>query len=127
MVEKRQRRTTGAGGTGSARKSRTRGPSSKEREKEIDLADLEKAGEHLLMSAAELFVGAGFAIKGVKNLIQEEEGRKLLRELPFNVISKGFDMARKAEEAYRARKDTQGKANKSKTNNSKRSRKINVE
>jgi|GEM_PF-943621 len=122
MPEKRQRRATGAGGTGSGRKSGARGPESNDREKGIDLADLEKAGEHLIMSAAELFVGAGFAIKGVKNLLQEEQGRKFLRELPFNVISKGFDMAKKAEEEYRARKGARSKANKSK-----RSRKINVE
>ncbi len=122
MVEKRQRRTTGAGGTGRARKSGTRGSRSKGREKEVDLADLEKAGEHLIMSAAELFVGAGFAIKGVKNLIQEEEGRKFLRELPFNVISKGFEMVKDAEEEYRAKKKSGYGARKSK-----RSRKINVE
>ena len=119
MPEKRQRRVARAGG---AEKGGARGSRSKAREKEVDTADLEKAGEHLLMSAAELFVGAGFAIKGVKNLIREEQGRKFLRELPFNVISKGFDLVKKAEEEYRTRKGTQSKANKPK-----RSRKINVE
>lgn len=120
MVEKRQQRKAGARGS-TKRTARGAGARSKSREK-VDLADLEKAGEHLIMSAAELFVGAGFAIKGLKGLLQEEEGRKFLRELPFNVISKGFDMVKEAEEEYRARKGARGKADKSK-----RSRKINVE
>ena len=74
------------------------------------------------MSAAELFVGAGYAIKGVKGLIQDEEGRKFLRELPVNVITKGFQMVKQAEEEYRSRKGARSGAGKSK-----RSRKINVE
>ncbi len=127
MVEKRQQRKTGARGGGTKRTTRGAGTRSKSSVKDVDLADLEKAGEHLLLSAAELFVGAGFAIKGVKGLLQEEEGRKFLRELPFNVITKGFDMVKEAEEEYRARKGAQGKTNKSKTYKSKRSRKINVE
>lgn len=121
MVEKRQQRKAGARG-GTKRTARGAGSRSKSSEREVDLADLEKAGEHLIMSAAELFVGAGFAIKGLKGLLQEEEGRKFLRELPFNVISKGFDMVKEAEEEYRARKEARSKSSKSK-----RSRKINVE
>ncbi len=121
MVEKRQQRKTGARG-GAKRASRGAGARSKSSEKEVDLADLEKAGEHLLMSAAELFVGAGFAIKGLKGLLEDEQGRKFLRDLPFNVVSKSFEMVKEAEEEYRARKGAKGKANKSK-----RSRKITVE
>ena len=122
MVEKRQQRKAGARGSGAKRTARGAGPRSKSAEKEVDLADLEKAGEHLIMSAAELFVGAGFAIKGLKGLLEDEEGRKFLRELPFNVVSKGFEMVKEAEEEYRARKGGRSKSSKSK-----RSRKINVE
>ena len=122
MPEKTKRGSRGTRSRVGNGKGRSAGASSKNRQENIDLADLEKAGEHLLMSAAELFVGAGFAIKGMKGLIQDEEGRKFLRELPFNVISKSFEMVKEAEEEYRARKKSTSTGRKSK-----RSRKINVE
>ena len=122
MPEKRQQRKTGAGGGGG--KSTTRGAraGAKGKEKGVDLADLGKAGEHLIMSATELVVGAGFVIKGVKSLLQDEQGRKLLRELPFKAVNKGFDLAKKAGEEYRAKKRAG-----SKSSRSERGRKINVD
>lgn len=120
MVEKRQQRKTGTRGRKGA--SQKTGAKPENGHSEVDLEDLEKAGEHFLLSAAELFVGTGYAIKGVRSLLQDEEGRKFLKELPYNVITKGFEMARQAEEEYRARKTGKSGAGKSK-----RSRKINVE
>lgn len=120
MVEKRQQRKTGTRGRKGA--SEKTGAKPENGHSDVDLKDLEKAGEHFLMSAAELFVGTGFAIKGVRNLLQDEEGRKFLKELPYNAVTKGFELVKQAEEEYRARK-----AGKSGTGKSKRSRKITVE
>lgn len=122
MPEKRQQRRTGGGGGGKGSTARGVRGGAKGKEKEVDLADLGKAGEHLIMSATELVVGAGFAIKGVKSLLTEQEGRKLLRELPFKAMTKGFDIAKKAGEDYRSKKQAR-----SKSSRSKRSRKINVD
>ena len=122
MVEKRQQRKTGSRATRKKTASQRTGAKPENGQNGVDLKDLEKAGEHFIMSAAELFVGTGYAIKGVRNLLQDEEGRKFLRELPYNAVTKGFELVRQAEEEYRDRK-----AGKSGTGKSKRSRKINVE
>jgi len=122
MAEKRQHRKTGAGGRATGSKASGAGEKTKGKEKEVDLEELGKAGEHLIMSATELVVGTGFAIKGVKNLLEEKEGRKLLLELPFKAMSKGFDMVKKAEEDYRAKKKAGSRGS-----SSTKSRKINVD
>ncbi len=88
----------------------------------IDLSDLSKAGEHLIMGATELVVGTGFAVKGVKELLQKEEGRKFVRDLPSKAVSKGFEVVKEARDILRERKKK-----KSSQAGSKRSRKINVE
>ncbi len=88
----------------------------------IDLSDLSKAGEHLIMGATELVVGAGFAIKGVKELLQTEEGRNFIREVPSKVVSKGFGAVKEVRDTLSERKKS-----KSGQGGSKRSRKIKVE
>jgi len=91
-------------------------------EPKVDLSDLGKAGEHFIVSATEMVVGAGFAIKGVKELLRKEEGRKLICELPLKAVDKGFELVKKAGEEIRERR--KGGAKRAR---GKRSRKINVE
>lgn len=88
----------------------------------VDLSDLGKAGEHFIVSATEMVVGAGFAIKGVKELLRKEEGRKLICELPLKAVDKGFELVKKAGEGIRERRKGGPKGARGK-----RSRKINVE
>ncbi len=89
---------------------------------EVDLSDLGKAGEHFIVSATEMVMGAGYAIKGVKELLQKEEGRKFVCELPFKAANKGFDLVKKAGEVIKERRKGADKGTRGK-----RSRKINVE
>jgi hypothetical protein len=93
-----------------------------EKEPKVDLSDLGKAGEHFIVSATEMVVGTGFAIKGVKDLLQKEEGRKFVCELPFKAVSKGFEIVKKAGEEIKERRKSGAKGTRGK-----RSRKINVE
>lgn len=93
-----------------------------EKEPKVDLSDLGKAGEHFIVSATEMVVGTGFAIKGVKDLLQKEEGRKFVCELPFKAVSKGFEIVKKAGEEIKERRKRGAKETRGK-----RSRKINVE
>jgi len=91
-------------------------------EPKVDLSDLGKAGEHFIMSATEMVVGAGYAIKGVKELLEKEEGRKFVCELPLRAVNKGFELARKAGEEIKERRKTGEKGTRGK-----RTRKINIE
>jgi hypothetical protein len=91
-------------------------------ELKVDLSDLGKAGEHFIMSATEMVVGTGYAIKGVRELLQKEEGRKFVCELPFRAVSKGFEIAKKAGEEIKERRKSGATGTRGK-----RSRKINVE
>jgi len=109
-MARRQRKTRGAeGGSGAG-------------EPKVDLGNLGKAGEHFIMSATEMVVGAGYAIKGVKELLEKEEGRKFVCELPLKAVNKGFELARKAGEEIKERRKSGGKATRGK-----RTRKINIE
>jgi len=94
----------------------------KKKEPEIDLSDLNRAGEHFITGAAEWLVGAGFAIKGAKDLLNNEEGRKFLRDLPSKTADKGFELLKEATEHLKERKK-----NKSKGSGRNRGRKIEVE
>ena len=105
-MARRQRKTGGAGSE----------------EPKVDLSDLGKAGEHLIMSATEMVVGAGYAIKGVKELLEKEEGRKFVCELPLKAVNKGFELARKAGEEIKQRRKSGEKGTRGK-----RTRKINIE
>lgn len=88
----------------------------------IDLGDLSKAGEHFITSAAEFVVGTGFAIKGVKDLLKNEEGRKFLKELPSKAAGKGLEFLTELTEQIKEKEKS-----KSKRTRKKRSRKIEVE
>jgi len=89
---------------------------------EIDLSDLRRAGEHFITGAAECIVGAGFAIKGARDLLNNEEGRKFLRDLPSEVADKGFELLNEASEHLKERGES-----KSKGSGRNRGRKIEVE
>lgn len=102
------------------RRGQKRGP--RRKEPEIDLTDLGKAGEHFIVGATEMVVGTGFAIKGMKELLEKEEGRKFVCELPFKAVNKGFELVRKAGEQMKERRKSGAKSMKGK-----RSRKIDVE
>lgn len=97
---------------------------SRNKEPEVDLSDLSRAGEHFITSAAEFVVGAGFAMKGAKDLLENEEGRKYLRELPSKATSKGIEFLTLVTEQL---KEKEKNKNKSKRTGKKRSRKIEVE
>ena len=105
-MARRQRKTPGAEGGGP----------------KVDLSNLGKAGEHFIVSATEMVVGTGFAIKGVKELLEKEEGRKFVCELPLKAVNKGFELVKKAGEEIKERR--KGGAKRAR---GKRSRKINVE
>ena len=95
---------------------------SKKKEPEIDLTDLSQAGEHFITSAAEFVVGAGFAIKGARDLLNNEEGRKFLKELPSKTADKGFEFLKEVTEHLKEKEKR-----KSGGSGRKRSRKIEVE
>lgn len=105
-MARRQRKAQGAEGVGP----------------KVDLSDLSKAGEHFIVSATEMVVGTGYAIKGVKQLLEKEEGRKFVCELPFKAVSKGFEIVRKAGEEIKERRKSGEKGTRGK-----RSRKIDIE
>lgn len=95
---------------------------SKKKEPEVDLSDLSRAGEHFITSAAEFVVGAGFAVKGAKDLLDNEKGRKYLKELPSKVADKGLEFLTEVTEQLKEKEK-----NKSKKSSKNRSRKIEVE
>ena len=93
------------------------------KEPEVDLTDIGKAGEHFIVGATEFVLGTGFAIKGVKGLLEKEEGRKFVCELPFKAVDMGFEIVRKVGEQMKERR----KEGAQKGAGTTRSRKINVE
>ncbi len=102
------------------RQRRARG--AKTEEPKVDLSDLGKAGEHFIVSATEMVVGAGYAIKGVKELLEKEEGRKFVCELPLKAVNKGFELVKKAGEGIKERRKSGDRETRGK-----RTRKINIE
>jgi hypothetical protein len=103
-----------------AKKQRTN--KSRDNMPDIDLSDLGKAGEHFITSAAEFVVGTGFAIKGAKDLLNNEEGRKFLKELPSKAAEKGLEFLTELTEQIKEKEKS-----KSKRTRKNRSRKIEVE
>ncbi len=91
-------------------------------EPKVDLTNLSRAGEHFITSAAEFVVGAGFAIKGTRDLLDNEDGRKFLRDLPSKVADRGFELLTDITEQVKEKEKNKGK----RTRKS-RSRKIEVE
>ena len=117
MVTRQQKRGAGQRKENGRKKrgGRRKGPG-------INLTDLGKAGEHFIVGATEMVVGTGFAIKGVKELLEKEEGRKFVCELPFKAVNKGFELVRRAGERMKERRKSGAKGS-----SGKRSRKIEVE
>lgn len=103
-------------------KKQTRARRAKKKEPEVDLSDLSKAGEHFITSAAEFVVAAGFAIKGAKELLNNEDGRQFLRDLPSKATEKGFEFLTEVTEQLKEKEKK-----KSNRTRSKRTRKIEVE
>src|ERR1700737_3247197 len=60
--------------------------------KKKNLTDLEKARDHFIRATTESIVGAGFAIKGVRNLLGQREGRKLASDFALRFIKTGMDL-----------------------------------
>lgn len=94
----------------------------KDSEPKVDLSNLSRAGEHFITSAAEFVVGAGFAIKGTRDLLDNEDGRKFLRDLPSKVAERGFEFLTEVTEQVKEKEKY-----KSKRTRRNRSRKIEVE
>lgn len=117
MVTRQQKKGTGQRKEGGGQKR-----SGRRKEPEVDLTDLGKAGEHFIVGATEMVVGTGFAIKGVKELLEKEEGRKFVCELPLKVVDKGFELVRKVGEQMKERRKSGAKGS-----SGKRSRKIDIE
>ncbi len=91
---------------------------------DVDLQDLGKAGEHFIMGAAELVVATGYAIKGVKNLLDDKEGRKFVRDFPIKMMERGFEVVKEIRDNLDEKERSRTKKPK---RGSKRNRKIDVE
>jgi hypothetical protein len=91
--------------------------------KKKKLTDLEKARDHFIRATTESIVGAGFAIKGVRNLLGKREGRKLAADFALRFIKTGMDLMANPFDVLRSRET---KPTKSKTRG-KKTRKVKVE
>jgi hypothetical protein len=91
--------------------------------KKRNLTDLEKARDHFIRATTESIIGAGFAIKGVRNLLGQREGRKLASEFALKFIKTGMDLMANPFDILRS-KET--KPSKSKARG-KKTRKVKVE
>lgn len=100
-------------------RKKTRKGAGRKKESAPDLTELRKAGEHFIMGAMEFVVGTGFAVKGMKELMENEDGRKLIRDFPSRAASRGFDLLVRARDQMKARAKSGDGA--------KRSRKIDIE
>ncbi len=85
------------------------GTKNKKKEPEIDLSDLSRAG---------------FAIKGAKDLLNNDEGRKFLKELPSRAAGKGIEFLTEVTEQLKEKEKNKSKRTIKKRT---RSRKIEVE
>lgn len=54
--------------------------------------ELEKAGEHLVKATAEGILGVQYAVKGLRHLLRESEGRERLFNLTGRFIGLGFGL-----------------------------------
>ena len=92
--------------------------------KKVKVSDLDKAREHFFKAATEGIIGAGFAIKGIRGLLKESEGRRVLGELALSFIGKGVGLAVNLSNILNpVEKSRSGK----KTGRKKRARKAKVE
>ena len=63
--------------------------------KKKNVSDLEKARDHFLRATTETIIGTGFALKGIKNLLKQRKGKKIIFGVKGNLIEKGFNLATK--------------------------------
>ena len=63
--------------------------------KKKNVSDLEKARGHFLRATTETIIGTGFALKGIKNLLKQRKGKKIIFGITGNLIEKGFNLATK--------------------------------
>ncbi|MER3445736.1 MAG: hypothetical protein C4291_02360 [Candidatus Dadabacteria bacterium] len=92
--------------------------------KKRNLTDLEKARDHFIRATTESIIGAGFAIKGVRNLLGQREGRKLAADFALKFIKTGMDLMTNPFDILRSSKET--KPPRSKTRR-KKTRKVKIE
>ncbi|MGE5443798.1 MAG: hypothetical protein ACM3SR_04255 [Ignavibacteriales bacterium] len=91
--------------------------------KKKNLTDLEKARDHFIRATTESIIGAGFAIKGVRNLLGQREGRKLASDFALKFIKTGMDLMANPFDVLRSK---EAKSAKSKTRG-KKMRKVKIE
>lgn len=91
--------------------------------KKKNLTDLEKARDHFIRATTESIIGAGFAIKGVRNLLGRREGRKLASDFALKFIKTGMDLMANPFDVLRSK---EAKSAKSKTRG-KKMRKVKIE
>lgn len=91
--------------------------------KKKNLTDLEKARDHFIRATTESIIGAGFAIKGVRNLLGQREGRKLASNFALKFIKTGMDLMANPFDVLRSK---EAKSAKSKTRG-KKTRKVKIE
>ena len=91
--------------------------------KKRNLTDLEKARDHFIRATTESIIGAGFAIKGVRNLLGQREGRKLAADFALKFIKTGMDLM---TNPFDIRSSKETKPPRSKTRR-KKTRKVKIE
>ena len=92
--------------------------------KQKDLSELQKARDHFIRATTEWIIGSGFALKGMKNLLREGEGRKLIYDVAGKSIRRGFNMMTRLADILKSQQDS--KTTRSKTRG-KKTRKIKIE
>ncbi len=90
--------------------------------KKKELSELKKAREHFVKGTTEWLIGTGFAIKGIKRLLEKEKGRKFAYDLTVQSLRKGVGLV--GNLAYLLFKSG---VNRTKGKSKRRSRKIKVE
>ncbi len=92
--------------------------------KQKEQNDLQKAKDHFIKATTEWVIGSGFALKVMKNLLREREGRKLIYDIAGKSFRKGFNIMTNLADILKSQKE--GKAIRPKTRG-KKTRKIKVE
>jgi hypothetical protein len=92
--------------------------------KKRELSDLQKARQHFIRATTEWIIGTGFALKGVRNLVREGDGKKLISDLTGKFVGRGLGMMMNLAEMLNQMEQSKSKRPKS---SRKRTRKIRVE
>ena len=86
--------------------------------------ELKKAREHLIRATAEGILGAGYAVKGVKHLLRDSEGRGQLIKLTGRFIGLGLGFVMSVPEIVKQVKEYKSESN---DKSRKKSRKIKID